>query len=71
MSGCSRTGKRRVERASGIDPRSAAGVPGWIDDQARMAHQNTIVIVGTVTLTGSYRWIRDAAAKSEDLNLIS
>jgi hypothetical protein len=59
------------ERASGIEPLAAAGVPIWIDDQARIAHAKTMVIDSTVTLTGSYNWTRGAAANSEDLNLIS
>jgi phosphatidylserine/phosphatidylglycerophosphate/cardiolipin synthase-like enzyme len=58
-------------RGSGIDPLYAAGVPVWIDNRARMAHAKTMVIDGTVTLTGSYNWTRGAAANSEDLNLIS
>lgn len=31
-------------RASGIEPLAAAGVPIWIDDQARIAHQKAMVI---------------------------
>jgi phosphatidylserine/phosphatidylglycerophosphate/cardiolipin synthase-like enzyme len=58
-------------RSSGIDPLAAAGVPVWIDDQARMAHAKSMVVDGAVTLTGSYNWTRGAAANSEDLNLIS
>jgi phosphatidylserine/phosphatidylglycerophosphate/cardiolipin synthase-like enzyme len=56
------------ERESGIEPLAAAGVPIWIDDQARIA---TMVIDGAVTLMGSMNWTRGAAANSEDLNLIS
>ena len=59
------------ERASGIEPLAAAGVPIWIDDRARMAHAKTMVIDGAVTLTGSMNWTRGAAVSSEDLNLIS
>jgi phosphatidylserine/phosphatidylglycerophosphate/cardiolipin synthase-like enzyme len=59
------------ERASGIEPLAAAGVPIWIDDQARIAHAKTMVIDGAVTLTGSMNWTRGAAANSEDLNLVS
>jgi phospholipase D len=58
-------------RASGIKPLATAGVPIWIDDQARIAHAKTMVIDETVTLMGSYNWTRGAAANSEDLNLIS
>jgi phospholipase D len=58
-------------RASGIDPLAAAGVPIWIDRQARIAHAKTMVIDGTTTLMGSYNWTRGAATNSEDLNLIS
>jgi phosphatidylserine/phosphatidylglycerophosphate/cardiolipin synthase-like enzyme len=56
------------ERESGIEPLAAAGVPVWIDAQARIA---TMVIDGVVTLTGSMNWTRGAAVNSEDLNLIS
>jgi phosphatidylserine/phosphatidylglycerophosphate/cardiolipin synthase-like enzyme len=56
---------------SGIQPLAAAGVPVWIDAQARIAHAKTMVIDEAVTLTGSYNWTRAAAANSEDLNLIS
>jgi PLD-like domain len=59
------------ERESGIEPLAAAGVPVWIDNQARIAHSKTIVIDGAVTLTGSMNWTRGAAANSEDLNLVS
>jgi len=59
------------ERGSGIEPLSAAGVPIWIDDQARIAHAKTMIIDSAVTLTGSYNWTRGAAVNSEDLNLIS
>jgi phosphatidylserine/phosphatidylglycerophosphate/cardiolipin synthase-like enzyme len=59
------------ERESGIEPLSSAGVPIWIDAQARIAHAKTMVIDGAVTLTGSMNWTRGAAANSEDLNLIS
>jgi phosphatidylserine/phosphatidylglycerophosphate/cardiolipin synthase-like enzyme len=56
------------ERETGIEPLVAAGVPIWIDAQARIA---TMVIDGAVTLTGSMNWTRGAAVNSEDLNLIS
>jgi phosphatidylserine/phosphatidylglycerophosphate/cardiolipin synthase-like enzyme len=59
------------ERESGIEPLAAAGVPIWIDDQARIAHAKTMVIDGSVTLMGSMNWTRCAAMNSEDLNLIS
>ncbi len=58
-------------RASGIKPLAAAGVPIWIDDQARIAHAKAMVIDEAVTLMGSYNWTRSAAANSEDLNLVS
>ena len=58
------------ERESGIEP-LAAGVPVWIDAQARVAHAKAMVIDGAVTLTGSMNWTRGAAVSSEDLNLIS
>jgi phosphatidylserine/phosphatidylglycerophosphate/cardiolipin synthase-like enzyme len=59
------------ERNSAVEPLAAAGVPIWIDGRARIAHAKTMVIDGTVTLTGSYNWTRRAAANSENLNLIS
>ena len=59
------------ERNSAVGPLAAAGVPIWIDDQARIAHAKTMVIDRVVTLTGSYNWTRGAAANSENLNLIS
>jgi phosphatidylserine/phosphatidylglycerophosphate/cardiolipin synthase-like enzyme len=59
------------ERESGIEPLAAAGVPIWIDAQARIAHAKTMVIDGAVTLMGSVNWTRNAAVNSEDLNLIS
>jgi len=59
------------ERASGIDPLAAAGVPIWIDAQARIAQAKTIIIDSAITLTGSMNWTGGAAANSEDLNLIS
>jgi phosphatidylserine/phosphatidylglycerophosphate/cardiolipin synthase-like enzyme len=58
------------ERESGIEP-LVAGVPIWINAQARIAHAKTTVIDGTVTLTGSMNWTNGAARNSEDLNLVS
>jgi len=59
------------ERESGMEPLSAAGVPIWIDAQARVAHAKTMVIDSAVTLTGSMNWTPGAVVNSEDLNLIS
>jgi phosphatidylserine/phosphatidylglycerophosphate/cardiolipin synthase-like enzyme len=56
---------------NGIEPLAAAGVPVWIDAQARIAHAKTMVIDQAVTPMGSYNWTRGAAANSEDLNLVS
>ena len=56
---------------NGIEPFVAAGVPVWIDAQARIAHAKTMVIDDAVTLMGSYNWTRGAAANSENLNLVS
>jgi phosphatidylserine/phosphatidylglycerophosphate/cardiolipin synthase-like enzyme len=56
---------------NGIEPLAAAGVPIWIDGQARIAHAKTMVIDEAVTLTGSMNWTNGAARNSEDLNLIS
>jgi phospholipase D len=58
-------------RSSGVPLLAAAGVPIWIDDQARIAHEKAMVIDEAVVLTGSYNWTRGAAENSEDLNLIS
>jgi len=59
------------KRESAIEPLATAGVPVWIDAQARTVHAKTMVIDGAVTLTGSMNWTRGAAMNSEDLNLIS
>jgi phospholipase D len=59
------------ERLSGIDPLAAAGVPIWIDRDVRIAHANTMVIDGALTLLGSYNWTAGAGQNSEDLNLVS
>ena len=59
------------ERESGIEPLAAAGVPVWIDAQARVAHAKTMVIDSAVTLTDSMNWTRGAAVNLEELNLIS
>ena len=56
---------------NGIGPLAEAGVPIWIDAQARIAHAKTMVIDEAVTLMGSYNWTRGAAANSENLNLVS
>ena len=56
---------------NGIEPLVAAGVPIWIDAQARIAHAKTMVIDGSVTLMGSMNWTHGAAANSEDVNLVS
>jgi phospholipase D len=58
-------------RNSGIDPLANAGVPVWIDYSARIAHAKTMVIDGSLTLSGSYNWTRGAAANSENLNLVA
>jgi phosphatidylserine/phosphatidylglycerophosphate/cardiolipin synthase-like enzyme len=50
---------------------AAAGVPIWIDAEARIAHAKTMAIDEAVTLTGSYNWTPGAAARSENLNLVS
>jgi phosphatidylserine/phosphatidylglycerophosphate/cardiolipin synthase-like enzyme len=57
--------------ANGIGPLAEAGVPIWIDAQARIAHAKTMVIDEAVTLMGSYNWTRGAAATSENPNLVS
>ena len=56
---------------SGIAPLADAGVPIWIDAEARIAHAKTMVIDGAVTLMGSMNWTNGAARNSEDLNLVS
>jgi phosphatidylserine/phosphatidylglycerophosphate/cardiolipin synthase-like enzyme len=49
------------ERASDIPPLAAAGVPIWIDREARIVHAKTMVIDGAVTLIGSMNWTYGAA----------
>jgi phosphatidylserine/phosphatidylglycerophosphate/cardiolipin synthase-like enzyme len=56
---------------SGIGPLAGAGIPIWIDHSARIAHSKSIIIDGTVTLTGSMNWTGGAALNSENLNLIA
>jgi phospholipase D len=58
-------------RNTGVPMLADAGVPIWIDDQARIAHEKAMVIDEAVVLTGSYNWTGGAAENSEDLNLIS
>jgi PLD-like domain len=53
------------ERNSAVEPLATAGVPIWIDDRARIAHAKTMVIDGTVTLTGSYNWTRGELGEPE------
>ncbi len=50
---------------------AAAGVPIWIDAEARIAHAKTMAIDEAVTLTGSYNWTPGAPGNSENLNLVS
>jgi phosphatidylserine/phosphatidylglycerophosphate/cardiolipin synthase-like enzyme len=59
------------ERASEIEPLAAAGVPIWIDAQARIAHAKTMVIDSAVTLMGSMNWTLGAVMNSEALSLVS
>jgi phosphatidylserine/phosphatidylglycerophosphate/cardiolipin synthase-like enzyme len=63
----------RTTRAaiSGIGPLARAGIPIWIDHSARIAHSKSMIIDGTVTLTGSMNWTGGAALNSENLNLIA
>ena len=58
-------------RNSGVPLLAEVGVPIWIDDHARIAHEKAMVIDEAVVLTGSYNWTRGAAENSEDVNLIS
>lgn len=59
------------ERNTGVEALAAAGAPVWIDRTVPIAHAKTMVIDGTVTLMGSYNWMRNAARNSEDLNLVA
>jgi hypothetical protein len=52
MSDWSRTGPRRARTQAPSSLLAAAGVPIWIDAQARIAHAKTMVIDGAVTLMG-------------------
>jgi phosphatidylserine/phosphatidylglycerophosphate/cardiolipin synthase-like enzyme len=58
-------------RGSGIEPLAAAGVPTWIDNQARIAHTKAMVLDSEATLMGSMNWTGGAARNSEDLNLVA
>jgi phospholipase D len=59
------------ERNSGVGPPARAAIPIWIDYGARIAHTKSMVIDGTVTLTGSMNWNGGAALNSENLNLVA
>jgi phosphatidylserine/phosphatidylglycerophosphate/cardiolipin synthase-like enzyme len=50
---------------------AAAGVPTWIDNQARIAHTKAMVLDSEATLMGSMNWTGGAARNSEDLNLVA
>ena len=58
-------------RNSSVPLLTDAGVPMWIDDQARITHEKAMVIDEAVVLTRPYNWTRGAADNSEDVNLIS
>jgi phosphatidylserine/phosphatidylglycerophosphate/cardiolipin synthase-like enzyme len=59
---------RPTDRESRIEPLAASG---GMDRDVRIAHAKTMVIDGAITLMGSMNWTNDAAANSEDLNLVS
>ena len=59
------------ERGSGIEPLARTGVPVWIDEGVRIAHEKAMVIDRKVVLTGSMNWTASAARNSDNLNLIS
>ena len=52
-----------------VDPLAAAGMPIWIDRDARVAHAKTMVIDGASTLMGWMHWTCGAAANADGLNL--
>jgi hypothetical protein len=53
-----------------VDPLAAAGVPVWIDRDARVAHAKAMVIDGALTLMGWMHWTCGAAANADGLNLV-
>src|SRR4029077_8609336 len=48
---------------NGIEPLAAAGVPIWIDGQARIAHAKTMMINEAGTMGGSSHFTRAAAVR--------
>jgi phosphatidylserine/phosphatidylglycerophosphate/cardiolipin synthase-like enzyme len=45
---------------------AAAGMPVWVDDRARVAHEKALIIDRRVTIMGSYNFSAGAALDSED-----
>ena len=50
---------------------AAAGMPVWVDDRARVAHEKALIIDPRVTIMGSYNFSAGAALDSEDLNVVT
>jgi phosphatidylserine/phosphatidylglycerophosphate/cardiolipin synthase-like enzyme len=58
-------------RQEGVSALGAAGIPIWIDDRARVAHEKALIIDRRVTIMGSYNFSAGAARNSEDLNVVT
>jgi phosphatidylserine/phosphatidylglycerophosphate/cardiolipin synthase-like enzyme len=58
-------------RQEGISALAAAGIPIWIDDLARVAHEKAFITDRRVTIMGSYNFSAVAALDSEDLNVVT
>ena len=58
-------------RQKGVSALAAAGIPIWIDDRARVAHEKALIIDRSVTIMGSYNFSAGAARDSEDLNVVT
>jgi phosphatidylserine/phosphatidylglycerophosphate/cardiolipin synthase-like enzyme len=58
-------------RQEGVSALAAAGIPVWIDDRARVAHEKALIIDRRVTIMGSYNFSAGAALDSEDLNVVT
>ena len=58
-------------RQEGVSALAAGGIPVWIDDRARVAHEKALIIDRRVTIMGSYNFSAGAVRHSEDLNVVT
>jgi phosphatidylserine/phosphatidylglycerophosphate/cardiolipin synthase-like enzyme len=58
-------------RQEGVSALAAAGIPVWIDDRVRVAHEKALIIDRRVSIMGSYNFSAGAAVDSEDLNVVT